>query len=118
MHKHGVGENAFIYIADSAMVTEANLAQIGERTRFITRLPATYNEHERVILEAIATDAWEDVGPIAQTAPTKNRPGNVPEQEQGGYSAERILRTYKEQNAIEKNFGFLKDDQIINALVP
>jgi len=37
MHKHGVGEDAFIYIADSAMVTEANLAQAGERTRFIAR---------------------------------------------------------------------------------
>jgi transposase len=252
MQKHGVGEDAFIYIADSAMVTEANLAQTAERTRFITRLPATYNEHERVILDAIAADDWEDVGRIAQTAPTKNRPGasyrvhegtvtlygkdyravvvhssahdqrrqkrlerelrasredieqvakastkklffcrpdaeaaaaevrasssayhqlqvrveerpryapgrpkkgvprtpaaidyvlrteigekrgeidrrrqlagcfvllsNVPDQEQGGYSAERILRTYKEQNAIEKNFGFLKDDQIVNAL--
>ena len=35
---------------------------------------------------------------------------------EGGYSAEQILRTYKEQNAIEKNFSFLKDDQIVNAL--
>jgi transposase len=252
MHKHGVAEDAFIYIADSAMVTAANLEQIGERTRFITRLPASYNEHERVILDAIEADDWQEVGPIAQTPPTKNRPGasyrvhegqvslygkvyravvvhssahdqrrlkrlerelnasrndieqmakaaakqtffcrpdaeaaaakarahtsayhrlevrveerprygpgrpkknvpkipvaieyvlrteisekreainkrrqlagcfvllsNVPVEQQGGYSAERILRTYKEQNAIEKNFGFLKDDQIVNAL--
>ncbi len=41
---------------------------------------------------------------------------NVPDQDQGGYSAEMILRTYKEQHGIEKNFGFLKDDQIVNAL--
>jgi transposase len=250
MHKHGVGEDAFIYIADSAMVTEANLAQAGERTRFITRLPATYNEHERVILRAIEADDWKELGRIAQTPPTKNRPGasyrvhegsvtlygtdyravvvhssahdqrrlkrlerelsasrsaieqmakaerkktfscradaeaaaaevrahasayhqlnvrvaerprygrgrpkkNVPKipvaieyvlsseivekheeiaklrqlagcfvllsnvPGEGGYSAERILRTYKEQNAIEKNFSFLKDDQIVNAL--
>ncbi len=27
-----------------------------------------------------------------------------------------ILLTYKEQHGIEKNFGFLKDDQIVNAL--
>jgi transposase len=27
-----------------------------------------------------------------------------------------ILRTYKEQHAIERNFGFLKDDQIVKAL--
>jgi transposase len=252
MHKHGVGEGAFIYIADSAMVTEANLAQAGEHTHFITRLPATYNEHERVILSAIAADDWQEVGRIAQTTPTKNRPGacyrvhegavtlygkdyravvvhssahdhrrlkrlerelsasrrdidglakvaakktffcradaeaaaaevracssayhqmsvsvlerprygrgrpkknvpktpvaveyvlsieivekhdalakrrqvagcfvllsNLPGHDEGSYSAEQILRTYKEQNAIEKNFGFLKDDQIVNAL--
>jgi transposase len=250
MHKHGVGEDAFIYIADSAMVTEANLAQAGERTRFITRLPATYNEHERVILDAIEADDWQEVGRIAETPPTKNRPGasyrvhegsvtlygktyraavvhssahdqrrlkrlerelrasrsdieavakaaakktffcrpdaeaaavevraqsaayhrlevrveerprygpgrpkkgvprtpvaveyvlgtevvekhdavakrrqlagcfvllsNIPAED--GYDAERILRTYKEQNAIEKNFSFLKDDRIVNAL--
>jgi len=41
---------------------------------------------------------------------------NVPADGAGAYSAERILRTYKEQHGIEKNFGFLKDDQIVNAL--
>jgi transposase len=41
---------------------------------------------------------------------------NVPDQDHDGYSAEKILRTYKEQYAIEKNYGFLKDDQIVNAL--
>ena len=252
MHKYGVEADAFVYIADSAMVTDANLAQLGERTLFISRLPATYNEHERVILAAIEADDWQAVGPIAQTAPTKNRPGasyrlhegsvtidgkayravvvhssahdrrrlkrlereieasrteivqvakeaekqtffcrpdaeaaaaqgrtlstayhllevgveecprfspgrpkkgtprlpvaidyvlrtriaeqqeaiakrqqmagcfvllsNVPADGDGAYSAERILRTYKEQHGIEKNFGFLKDDQIVNAL--
>ena len=40
----GIGEAAFIYIADSAMVTESNLAEIGDRILFITRLPATYHE--------------------------------------------------------------------------
>ena len=58
-----------------SMVTEANLAQAGERTRFITRLPATYNEHERVILGAIDADRWKEVGRIAQTPATKHRPG-------------------------------------------
>jgi|APHig6443718053_1056840.scaffolds.fasta_scaffold36624_1 transposase len=252
MHKYGVEADAFVYIADSAMVTNANLAQLGERTLFISRLPATYNEHERVILAAIEADDWQEVGHIAQTAPTKNRPGasyrlhegsvtidgkayravvvhssahdrrrlkrlereveasrteivqmakeagkqtffchpdaeaaaaqsrtlstachlldvwveerprfgpgrpkkgaprvpvaidyvlrtriaekpeaiakrrqmagcfvllsNVPADGAGAYSAERILRTYKEQHGIEKNFGFLKDDRIVNAL--
>ena len=41
---------------------------------------------------------------------------NVPSEADQGYSAEQILRTYKEQHAIERNFGFLKDDQIVNAL--
>ena len=49
MNRHGVADGAFIYVADSAMVTEENLARAG---RFITRLPATYNECERAILAA------------------------------------------------------------------
>ena len=28
----------------------------------------------------------------------------------------KILRTYKDQYGIENNFGFLKDDQIVNAI--
>ena len=72
MKAHGVAEDAFIYIADSAMVTEENLAQAG---RFITRLPANYNECERAIGRAIEANRWTEVGPIAVTAPSKNRPG-------------------------------------------
>jgi transposase len=75
MHQHGIAPDAFIYIADSAMVTEANLERIGEHTRFITRLPGTYNEHDRVILSAIEADAWIELGAIGQTPPSKNRPG-------------------------------------------
>jgi hypothetical protein len=41
---------------------------------------------------------------------------NVPSEDEQGYSAEEILRTYKDQHAIERNFGFLKDDQIVNVL--
>jgi transposase len=41
---------------------------------------------------------------------------NVPSEGEQDYSAEEILRIYKDQNAIERNFGFLKDDQIVNAL--
>ncbi len=249
MKEHGVADQAFIYIADAAMVTEENLAQAGP---FITRLPATYNECERVILRAIEVNQWGEVGRISRTAPTKNRPSatyrvheesvmlygkeyraivvhssahdkrrqkrlereldaslkqikalakacerrvfscqadagaaasetmnqdtayhqlklrvmeqpryaqgrpkknspripvtieyglqaeviekqdaidrrrnmagcfvlltNVAGETEPGYSAEQILRTYKDQYAIEKNFGFLKDDQIVNAL--
>ncbi len=41
---------------------------------------------------------------------------NVAAEGDDGYSAEQILRTYKDQHAIENNFGFLKDDQIVNAI--
>ena len=70
----GVDEEAFVYIADSAMVTESNLVEIGDRIAFITRLPAAYHECERVILEAVETNDWETLGPLAQNTPTKNRP--------------------------------------------
>jgi transposase len=249
MNRHGVADEAFIYVADSAMVTEENLEQAG---LFITRLPATYNECERAILSAVDADRWTDVGCIAVTPSTRNRPtasyrvqeqtvtlygksyraivvhssahdkrrqkrlerelaaslkeakamtatlkkkrffcradaeqaarelmaqttvyhrlevqivecprygpgrpkkgvprtpvaieyellakvtekeqeiarrrqlsgcfvllSNVPAQGDEGYSAEEILRTYKDQHAIENNFGFLKDDQIVNAI--
>jgi len=71
---HGVTPGAYIYIADAALVTEDNLAALGD-TWFITRLPATYSECTRVIGEAVARNQWEEVGVLAQTPPTKHRPG-------------------------------------------
>ena len=65
--------DAYISIADAALVTEANLAALGD-TLFITRLPATYSACGRVITEAIAHNQWEDVGVLAQTKPTRHRP--------------------------------------------
>jgi transposase len=72
--RYGVQPGAYIYIADAALVTEDNLATLGD-TLFITRLPATYNACGRVIAEAVAHNAWEEVGVLAQTPPTKRRPG-------------------------------------------
>jgi transposase len=72
--RHGVAPGAYIYVADAALVTEDNLAALGD-TLFITRLPATYSECERVIGEAVARNQWEEVGVLAQTQPTKHRPG-------------------------------------------
>jgi transposase len=71
---HGVAPGAYIYIADAALVTEDNLAALGD-TLFITRLPAAYSECGRVIAEAVAHNQWEEVGVLAQTPPTKHRPG-------------------------------------------
>ena len=54
MAKHGLGPGAFVYVADSAMVTEKNLEAV-ESNRFITRIPATYTECQRAIEEAVDT---------------------------------------------------------------
>jgi transposase len=72
--RYGVQPGAYIYIADSALVTEDNLAALGD-TWFISRLPGTYSECGRVIGEAVARNPWEEVGMLAQTQPTKHRPG-------------------------------------------
>ena len=71
---YGVRPGASIYIADAALVTEDNRAALRD-TFFITRLPATYSECERVIGEAVARTHWEEVGVLAQTPPTQHRPG-------------------------------------------
>ena len=71
--KHGVAPGAYIYVADAALVTEDNLAVLGD-TLFISRLPATYNECGRIIAEAVAHNTWEECGVIASTKPTQHRP--------------------------------------------
>ncbi len=60
MAKHGISEGAFVYIADSSMVTPANLEAIGDNL-FITRLPFTYSETERVVAEAVEGGVWSEV---------------------------------------------------------
>jgi transposase len=72
--QYGVQPGAYIYIADAALVTEDSLAALRD-TLFITRLPATYSACGRVIAEAVARNDWEVVGVLAQTPPTKHRPG-------------------------------------------
>ena len=71
MAQHGLGPGAFVYVADSAMVTEKNLAAVGTN-HFLTRLPATYKECARVIAEAVEADAWVPIGPLAEGAAEKN----------------------------------------------
>jgi transposase len=73
MAKHGLAPGAYIYIADSAMVTPENLKSMNDNL-FITRLPFTYTECNRVVQKAVENDCWEDIGVIAHTKPTKNRP--------------------------------------------
>jgi transposase len=70
--QHGVAPGAYIYVADAALVTEANLAALGD-TLFITRLPATYNECGRLIAAAVAHNTWAECGVLAHTKPTRHR---------------------------------------------
>ena len=72
--QYGVQPGAYIYMADAARVTEDNLAA-RRAPLCITRLPATDSDCARVIAEAVAHNRWEVVGVLAQTPPTKRRPG-------------------------------------------
>jgi transposase len=73
MARHGLGPGAFVYVADSAMVTEKNLAIIGLNL-FISRLPATYNECQRAVAQAVASDTWVEIGKLAEIPTGTNRP--------------------------------------------
>lgn len=63
MARHG--KKKFTYVADSALVTEENLALMGENIRFITRLPGTFTACGLLIDRAVASGAWEDVGRLS-----------------------------------------------------
>jgi transposase len=81
--RYGVQPGAYIDMADAALVTEDNLAALRD-TWFITRFPATSSECGRVIAEAVAHNRWEEVGVLAQTPPTKHRPGTFDTVAEGG----------------------------------
>jgi len=75
MARHGLEPGAYVYVADSAFVTEDNLKKAdGRQTWFLTRLPATYNECGRIIREAVAADDWIDIGPLAEERDRPRRP--------------------------------------------
>jgi transposase len=73
MAKHGLEPGAFVYIADSAMVTKDNLTTVGDNL-FLTRLPFSYNEAARVVSEAVEQNIWEEVGVLNKTPATAKRP--------------------------------------------
>lgn len=75
MAQHGLSPGAYVYVADAAFVTEDNLNMADSRqTKFLTRLPATYNECGRVIREAVAADQWIDIGALAEEPSRPKRP--------------------------------------------
>lgn len=74
--KHKLGAGAFVYVADSAMVTEQNLKAIGDN-HFITRLPASYNACQSAIDQAMAAKSWQELGTLNEVPTSKTRPSAV-----------------------------------------
>jgi transposase len=62
-------------VADAAFVTPENLEQAkNKNVKFLTRLPANYNECRRAICDTLAADNWIDLGTLNQTPATTKRP--------------------------------------------
>jgi transposase len=71
-----LGQKVFIYVADSALVTDKNLALIDDWDNgflFVSRLPMTYNECRDAITRAVDSRRWAEIGPISAEPVTKNR---------------------------------------------
>jgi transposase len=73
MHKHGLGPGAFVYVADSAMVTKENLLAV-DPNLFVTRLPANYKQCECAIRDAVDAQEWTWIGVLAETPTRGKRP--------------------------------------------
>ena len=77
--QHGLGEAAFTYVADSALFTEKNLACFKDAGHqpslyFVTRLPFTYQETDRVVKEAVSAKQWQEIGVLSAIRPTLKWP--------------------------------------------
>lgn len=94
--------------------------RVVERARYARGRPKRDGVRTPVAIEyQLAAEVSEDESAIARG----HKPAgcfvllsSVAREGGDGDDAEQILRTYKEQYAIERNFSFLKDDQIVNAL--
>jgi transposase len=71
-----LGQDNFLYVADSALVTPENLALMDDWTsgfRFVSRLPASYKECGRAIAKAVMQDSWHDLGTLSEEPATSKR---------------------------------------------
>lgn len=71
-----LGQENFLYVADSALVTEENLKMMDDWDkgfRFVTRLPMIYKECGRVISKAVREDEWTDLGTLSDEPATPKR---------------------------------------------
>jgi len=71
-----LGQDNFLYVADSALVTPENLALMDDWTsgfRFVSRLPASYKECGKAIARAVRQDRWQDLGALSEELSTPKR---------------------------------------------
>lgn len=71
-----VGAKDFIYVNDSALVTEDSLRIINEwegGLLFVSRLPQTYRECKHAITQAVNANAWHEIGTISDQPGTPHR---------------------------------------------
>jgi transposase len=71
-----LGQDNFLYVADSALVTPENLALMDDWAsgfRFVSRLPASYRECGRAIAKAVRQDKWQDLGTLSKEPSTPKR---------------------------------------------
>lgn len=71
-----LGQANFLYVADSALITPDNLALMDDWKsgfRFVSRLPASYNECGKAIARAVRQDAWQDLGALSEEPSTPKR---------------------------------------------
>jgi len=75
MKTYGLKAGAYVYVADSAFVTEGNLKKAeADKVHFLSRLPATYGQCGRAIGQAVEADPWTDIGTLATEKATAKRP--------------------------------------------
>ena len=71
-----LGQDNFVYVADSALVTKQNLRLMDDEKngfRFLSRLPLTFQECGDAIAAAVEKDTWTDLGTLAEGARTGKR---------------------------------------------
>jgi transposase len=63
-----LGQDNFVYVADSALITKENLRLMDDEKngfRFLSRLPMTFHECGDAIARAVDEEAWTDLGTLA-----------------------------------------------------
>jgi transposase len=71
-----LGQDNFLYVADSALITPDNLALMDDFKngfRFLSRLPASYKECGKAVAKAVRQDRWHDLGALSEEPSTPKR---------------------------------------------